>query len=132
MPLMLLTQAILEKGKSSRGSWSAKQLALFGVDYNRMSKGWIRSIINREYSESVIIEFLALKDEHLKRKKKQDQLSFGFINTQDKKINKKAEKLRRYKSACESVSCDKIGNMDTIEDITGCMVRCKFSYDYAS
>jgi len=40
------------------------------------------------------------------------------------------EKLRRYKAACEGVSCNKIDGMDTIDQITGCMIKCQYSYDY--
>lgn len=40
------------------------------------------------------------------------------------------QNLERYKKACNNMRCDKIADLNTIDDITACMVNCQFSYDY--
>lgn len=62
---MILTKEILEQGKSSRGSWNGKQLAIFGLSYNKLQKGWKKRIIGRDYSEDKIKRFLELRNTHL-------------------------------------------------------------------
>ncbi len=72
---MILTKEIFEQGKSSNGSWSGKQLALFGVTI-KLNKGWKNTIIGREWPKEIINQFINLKDKHLK--KHSDQMSLSF------------------------------------------------------
>lgn len=64
---MILTNEIMELGKSARGAWSHRQLKLLGVkpNQNKLPSGWKRKVIGRDYDEEVIAEFIALKDVHL-------------------------------------------------------------------
>lgn len=62
---MILTKEIFEQGKSRNGAWNGKQLALFGLVFSKMKKGWKKTIIGKDYDESKIQEFLRLKDSHL-------------------------------------------------------------------
>ena len=61
---MRLTEEILESGISRNGSWSNKQLKLFGVKVPLRS-GWKDRIVGRFFPESTINKFLELKDAHL-------------------------------------------------------------------
>ena len=60
-----LTLELLNKGKSIRGAWSAKQLKIFGLDFNNLKKGWKKRIVGSSFLESDIKEFIRLKDNHL-------------------------------------------------------------------
>ena len=60
---MLVTETILNDGKSRNGGWSMKQLNLLGV--NCLVKGWKRRIIGTDVPKSNIDRFLSLKDAHL-------------------------------------------------------------------
>ena len=61
---MILTNEILEQGKSSNGAWSAKQLNLLGESYP-LRQGWKSRILGQDVPVETIEEFLALKDAHL-------------------------------------------------------------------
>lgn len=63
---MILTKEILERGKSSNGGWNRKQLNVFGIP--DFKEKWKRKIIGKDFSESVIKEFLSFHDAHLKDK----------------------------------------------------------------
>lgn len=62
---MKLTREILEKGKSSNGMWSKKQLECFGLDFFKLKKGWKQRIIGKEFSFDTIQKFLSLRDVHV-------------------------------------------------------------------
>jgi len=62
---MILTNELIEQGKSSRGGWSGKQWKLFGVS-KHPSKGWKKKLIGKDFPHKAIIEFIGLKDKHLK------------------------------------------------------------------
>ena len=62
---MILTNELFEKGMSSNGAWSGKQLALFGVTI-KLNKGWKKTIIGQDWPKETIKEFINLKDKHLK------------------------------------------------------------------
>ena len=66
---MIITKAILEKGKSCNGGWSNKQIAALGVKSvktKRFNKGWKRKLIGVDVPAESISKFLALKNAHLK------------------------------------------------------------------
>ena len=71
---MILTKKIFEKGTSSNGAWSGKQLALFGVTITN-NKGWKKTIIGQEWPKEIINQFINLKDKHLKKSLGQMSLS---------------------------------------------------------
>ena len=65
---MLLTEQILEEGKSSKGAWNKKQLLALGVEVDkefRLKKGWKTQIIGSQISEQQIKRFLDLRNAHL-------------------------------------------------------------------
>jgi hypothetical protein len=59
---MILTEEILEQGKSRNGSWSTEQIRVLG---ETMTRGWRYRLLNRDISEERIQQFLDLKDFHL-------------------------------------------------------------------
>ncbi len=71
---MIVTKEIFDLGKSSNGSWSGKQLALFGVTIS-FNKGWKRTIIGHHWPRETISQFINLKDKHLKNPSSQMSLS---------------------------------------------------------
>lgn len=62
---MLLTETLLNEGKSDNGAWSKAQLECLGLSYPLVS-GWKERIIGSEFDEEKIGEFLSLKNAHLK------------------------------------------------------------------
>lgn len=64
---MILTNEIIEKGKSCNGGWSANQLKCFRIKFP-LKKGWKRKIIGKNFSTQQIEKFLSLKDKHLENK----------------------------------------------------------------
>lgn len=60
-----LTIELFNQGRSIRGSWSAKQLKIFGLDFNHLESGWKKKLIGRYFLEKDIKEFIRLKDNHL-------------------------------------------------------------------
>ncbi len=60
---IILTDEILEKGKSKNGAWSMDQLNQLGVF--ELKKGWKKRIIGQNFKQESIKKFLDLKDKHL-------------------------------------------------------------------
>jgi len=62
---MKLTQEIMDQGKSSKGSWSYKQLRCFGIkpDFN---SGWLREALGSDVTQEQVTRFLSLRNAHLK------------------------------------------------------------------
>lgn len=60
----VLTEEILDSGKSIQGAWNLAQLRLFG--FNNFTKGWKWMIIGSEWPSETIAQFLFLKNNHLK------------------------------------------------------------------
>lgn len=60
---MIVTDEILESGKSKNGGWNKKQLLIFGIQsfYSR----WKKDLIGKEVADEKIALFLKLKDSHL-------------------------------------------------------------------
>ena len=70
---IIVTEELLEKGKSAKGSWNLKQLRLLGI--RQPYKGWKRNIIGRTISKENARKFLILKDYHLRKiQKKQEKI----------------------------------------------------------
>jgi len=63
---MIFTKELLEKGKSSNGGWNKEQVNLLGEDMK--IKGWAYRMVGKEVPDSIVAEFLRLKDFHFKRK----------------------------------------------------------------
>lgn len=77
---MILTEEIIEKGKSSRGGWSNQQWRALGVTNKQLRvSGWKYDILGTDIEVSKIKEFLDLKDSHFKRNKKRCDHSFKFV-----------------------------------------------------
>jgi hypothetical protein len=58
---MILTQDILERGRSQRGGWNRLQFKLIGISWPPV-KGWVGVVIGQEYPDEVIKDFLRAKD----------------------------------------------------------------------
>ena len=69
---MILTEEILQKGKSSNGGWSTQQLRALGIKNFFLEKGWKRRITGKDFPESDIKMFLSLRNAHLKAKNRPD------------------------------------------------------------
>jgi len=63
---MILTKEIFELGKSSNNGWNLTQIRLFGVD--KLYKGWQMDLTGKDFPESIIKEFIELKDLHFKKR----------------------------------------------------------------
>lgn len=61
--MIIITNEIIEKGKSTNGGWNKKQLEIIGV--TSMKKGWKKRLIGKYISQERVAEFLKLKDSHL-------------------------------------------------------------------
>lgn len=79
---MILTDEILNKGKSSNNGWNLLQLECFGCVPLR--KGWRERIIGKDFPESKINKFLELKDVHFKKALKNNEYIPRDV---EKKIN---------------------------------------------
>jgi hypothetical protein len=70
----IVTQELLESGKSLHGSWNIAQLKTilpareFDRPYAWPEHGWKQRLIGREISQAQYEEFLRLKDRHLAHK----------------------------------------------------------------
>jgi len=65
---MILTNSILNQGKSKNGAWNKKQLLLLRVEIDEsfnLRKGWKARILGNNYPESTIKRFIELKNTHL-------------------------------------------------------------------
>ena len=62
---MIITNEIIEEGKSSNGGWSSEQFKCLG-ELTFAVKGWKQRVIGTEVSKDAIKRFLALKDLHIK------------------------------------------------------------------
>ena len=67
----ILSEEILEKGKSINGGWSIKQLQNFGI--SELKKGWKQKILNQEFPTEAINRFIALKNKHLEKHESTDR-----------------------------------------------------------
>lgn len=68
---MKITDEILAQGKSRFGGWNGSQFRLLGLRINKLKPGWKNQLIGQEFPDSTIHQFLALKDSHLAKGKKQ-------------------------------------------------------------
>lgn len=69
----VITNQLLNQGKSVRGSWSTAQLAQLGIDITNNS-GWLKKSIGKSVTQEQIDNFIALKDSHLVNKEKYKHL----------------------------------------------------------
>ncbi|MEM7203573.1 MAG: hypothetical protein AAF628_25135 [Planctomycetota bacterium] len=60
--IVVLTEQLLDAGRSEKRGWSKAQLALFGVD--GFPKGWKKALIGRPVPREFVDRFLALKNAH--------------------------------------------------------------------
>ncbi len=61
---MLLTNEMIEQGRSRNGGWSLDQFRLLGFD-SFPQKGWKKVLIGKEIEPEIIKQFIELKDKHL-------------------------------------------------------------------
>lgn len=64
---MVITEEIIEQGRSRNGGWSMQQLECF--DIKSFHKGWKRGLIGKVFPGGKVELFLRLKDKHLKTPK---------------------------------------------------------------
>ena len=62
---MILTNEIIENGKSYNNGYSKQQLELLGITGNNKKKGWKKTIIGNEYPQNIIEKYLSLKNQHI-------------------------------------------------------------------
>lgn len=65
---IVITESLLNAGKSINGSWSQEQLQWLGVPWP-LASGWRRRLIGTEVTQANYEEFLGLKNKHIKRSK---------------------------------------------------------------
>ena len=63
---MIITNEIIEKGKSSNGGWSSEQFKCLG-ELKFAVQGWKKRVIGTEISNEAIKRFLELKDLHINK-----------------------------------------------------------------
>jgi len=66
---MKITEQLLERGKSDRGGWNAKQLACIGVEWP-IKHGWQFKAIGREITDEDARMFLSLRGEVVRQPKR--------------------------------------------------------------
>jgi hypothetical protein len=64
---VILTDEILEKGRSANGGYSRRQLELFGIV--GFPSGWKKALVGQSASVEVVERYLMLKDKHLTEKR---------------------------------------------------------------
>jgi hypothetical protein len=64
--MKVLTKDLIKAGRSFRGGWSRRQVAVLGEDMNR--KGWFDRLRGKVVSDEEYEIFLGMKDKHLKPK----------------------------------------------------------------
>ena len=63
---MIITNELIEEGKSSKGGWNNEQFKCLG-ELKFAVKGWKKRVIGTEVSKDAIKRFLELKDLHIKK-----------------------------------------------------------------
>jgi hypothetical protein len=66
--MQIITNKLIEQGKSDRGGWNKKQLAILGIKWPP-KQGWKWEIIGNIISEAGIMEFLSLRNKNINRRK---------------------------------------------------------------
>jgi hypothetical protein len=61
--VVVLTNEILDQGKSRNGGYSSKQLEIFGIE--KFYKGWKKGLVGKSVHMSLVDDFINLKDAHL-------------------------------------------------------------------
>jgi len=116
MDRMIITDQMIEDGMSDNGSWSFKQIMLLGFGRHR---GWRRRAIGKEILTERYTEFLALKNAHLKNKKKHNNSvltkSIAFIIENFTHCDK-FHCPHRWDCVCDCDNCD---TKKTFIEITG-------------
>ncbi len=59
MARVMITEALINQGKSVKGGWTQEQLTLLGVEWPPQ-KGWKKRACGKLISESIAQRFLAL------------------------------------------------------------------------
>jgi hypothetical protein len=64
---VIITEEILELGKSSNGGWSKYQFSLLGITWGKkgLKPGWKDRIIGKEFESSRVEKFITEKDKHI-------------------------------------------------------------------
>ena len=65
---IIITESILEQGKSKNGGWSRHQIGILGE--NQDKKGWRKRLIGKRVRQSQVTNFINYKNAHLKPKNK--------------------------------------------------------------
>jgi len=68
--MVTVTDELMQRGMSKNGAWSRKQLDALGVGDTAWNKGWKRRLMGTTITTEQKNEFLALKDAHLKKKRR--------------------------------------------------------------
>ncbi len=87
MKTIIITNEIIQEGKSRNGGWNKMQISALGED--QKNKGWLKRLIGKEVEENCVEKFMELKDLHFKNhpdknykiKKKNLPPSFQFVSS---------------------------------------------------
>lgn len=96
---MILTDEILDKGKSIRGSWNEAQLKILGTTTSN-NKGWKKDVLGKEFTEEQINEFLSLTNSHLIKKEKYKD----FFMENPNKENNKSNNMLKFEEVFNDIS----------------------------
>ena len=67
---MVITEALIECGKSINGGWSTEQMAILGVDWPP-AKRWKERVVGNTITDEDASKFVALKDAHMMAHKRE-------------------------------------------------------------
>ena len=55
---VLLTKELLDRARTPRGGFNARQTNLFGIDWNTKQKGWLNSLVGKVVSKELYYKFI--------------------------------------------------------------------------
>lgn len=80
---MIITNEIIDKGKSIHGGWGNDQFRALGIN-DFAIKGWKKELIGKDVPSEWVEMFLELKDKHLQKAKKKTKNGSGYIEVEKK------------------------------------------------
>lgn len=91
-----ITRDLLNRGKSTRGAWSKKQVECLGIEWP-VEKGWAKRAIGQPISMEAAKKFTALKDAHVSAAQKAKKAKKA-------KASKKPKTAAALPEVCQDIS----------------------------